>query len=366
MKKHHIGIREAASLGIIFVITKIFLPFPRGMAEYGGTAAWIIVLIAILLSPLSWWGIRGLLTNAKGGSSLITATEEIWGPFFGSLINFIYFLFFFMLTFIVLREFSDIIATDILPLTPISVILLALLIPVSLIARSGMEILGRISWLTVGIIITSLLVLFVGGLMTYSDPRALTPIWGTGKFQVIKMGIIKSSLFTELLAFGFIVPRMRKTKEWGIAVWVCIVVSSVILLSTIITYLYIFPYPTATRINFPLLEVSRIIIAGRWIQRVESIFLIVWLLCTIIKLSVGMYCSAATLSQILHLPKDQLLIFPLAIIMYHLALMPDNEMDAVAWDSGILRTYGSIGSIILPLLTWLVGILRKKWGRTSG
>ncbi|MHC0038693.1 GerAB/ArcD/ProY family transporter [Pseudoneobacillus sp. C159] len=366
MKQHHIGIREAASVGIVFVITKIFLPFPRSMVDYGGTAAWVIVLMAILLTPLTWWGIRGLLTNAKGGSSLITATEEIMGPFFGSLINLAYFLFFFMLTFIVLREFSDIIATDILPLTPVGIILLALLIPVSLIARSGMEILGRIAWLTIGIIIVSLMVLFIGGLITYADPKALSPVWGTGKSQVIKMGLIKSSMFTELLAFGIIVPRMRKAKEWGTAVWVCIVISSAIMLCSIITYLYIFPYPTATRINFPLLEVSRIIIAGRWIQRVESIFLVIWLLCTVIKLSVGMYCSAAILSQILRLPKDQFLIFPLSIIVYHLALLPSSEMEAVAWESDILRRYGSICSIILPLLTWLVGILRKKWGRTSG
>ncbi|WP_312474068.1 endospore germination permease [Neobacillus sp.] len=361
MRRHHIGVREAASVGIIFVITKIFLPFPRSMAELGGTAAWMIVLIAILLCPLSWWGIRGVINSAKPGSSLITATEEIMGPFLGSLINLSYFCFFFMITFIVLREFSDMIVTDILPRTPLSIILISLLVPVAIIARSGIEVLGRISWLTIGIIITSVVVLLVGGLMTYSDPKALMPIWGTGKSRVITMGIVKSSLFSELLVFGFILPRMRKAQEWGQAVWWCLAISSVILLSTIITYMYVFPYPTATRINFPLLEISRIIIAGRWIQRVESLFLVVWLLCTVIKLSVGLYCSAATLSQMLRLPKDQLLIFPLTIIVYNLAILPTTEMTAVSWDSGTLRMYGSIFSILLPMLTWFVAILRKKW-----
>jgi hypothetical protein len=239
--------------------------------------------------------------------------------------------------------------------------LISLLVPVAIIARSGIEVLGRISWLTIGLIITSVVVLLVGGLMTYSDSDALTPIWGTGKSRVITMGIVKSSLFSELLVFGFIVPRMRKAQEWGQAVWWCLVISSIILFSTIITYLYVFPYPTATRINFPLLEISRIIIAGRWIQRVESIFLVIWLLCTVIKLSVGLYCSAATLSQILHLPKDQPLIIPLCIIVFNLAILPTNEMTAVSWDSETLRIYGSIFSILLPMLTWFVAILRKKW-----
>jgi len=361
--KHQIGIREAASLGIIFLITKIFLPFPRSMVDIGGTAGWLIVLIAILLCPLTWWGIRGVITSANSGASLITATEEIMGPFFGSLINFSYFCLFFMVTFIVLRTFSDMIVTDILPRTPIEIVLLALLIPTALIARSGIEVLGRIAWLTVGIIILSLIVLLVGALMTYADPKALTPIWGTGKSHIIKMGIIKSSLFSELLAFGFIVPRIRNKNDRSKAVWWCLVISSVFLLSSVITYQYVFPYPTGTRINNPLLEVSRIIIAGRWIQRVESIFLIIWLLCTILKLSVGLYCSAATISQMLHLPKDKILIFPLSILIYYLALLPKNQMITVNLDSNIIRTYGSIISIILPMLTWFVGGLRKKWGQ---
>lgn len=362
MGMHHIGIREATSVGIIFVITKIFLPFPREVVELGGTAAWLIVLIAVILCPLSCWGIRGVITNAKKGSSLITATEEIMGPFFGSLINIAYFSFFFLLTFIVLREFSDIIVTDILPKTPLAVVLLALLLPVSMIARSGIEVLGRVSWLTIGIIIASLVVLIIGGLMTYADPKALTPIWGTGRTKLVKSGLVQSSLFMELLVFGFIAPRMRRKKEWVKAAWWCIVISSLILLSTIITYLYVFPYPTGLRVNSPLLEISRLIIAGRWIQRVESIFLIVWLLCTVIKLSVGLYCSAATMSQMLKLPKDRMLVFPLAILIFYLALWPANETLAVNLEKEIIRTYGSILSIILPILTWWVGAIRKKWG----
>ncbi|TWI59018.1 GerAB/ArcD/ProY family transporter [Halalkalibacter nanhaiisediminis] len=360
MKKHHIGIHEVASVGIIFIITKIFLPLPRAMVEIGGTAAWMIILIAALFCPLCWWGIKGVMTNAKPGSSLITATEEIMGPYLGSLINLSYFSFFFMVAFMILREFSEVLATDIIPRTPLSFILLSLLIPASVVAHSGIEVLGRISWITIGLVVSSLAILLFGGVLTHSEPNALVPFWGTGKSQVISSGVVKSSLFSEFLVFGFLIPRMRKQEEWAKAAWWCITISFLILLCTIIAYLFIFPYPTAIRVNFPLLEISRIIIFGRWIQRVESIFLIVWLICTVIKLSIAVYCSTVTLSQMLKLPTHQPLIFPLMICIYSFAILPTSEMSAVNWDQDFLRVYGSIFSICLPLLTWGVGILRKK------
>ncbi|WP_424767749.1 GerAB/ArcD/ProY family transporter [Paenibacillus sp. sgz302251] len=359
MRKHHIGVREAASIGIIFIITKIFLPFQRTLSEGGGTASWIIVLIAAIMCPLTWWAIRGVLLNAKEGNSLIEATEEIWGPFFGTLMNLAYFCFFFMITFLVLREFAEILRTVILPNTPINVILISLLLTVSVAAHSGIEAVGRFCWLTVGLIVGSIFLVLICGLMTHAEPNALFPFWGKGKEQILKLGIVKSSLFSEMLVFGFLLPRMRKSQEWGRAIWWCMAVSALTLFSTTIIYLFVFPYPTAIRLNVPMYEVSRLIFFGRWIQRLESLFLIVWLISAAMKLAIGLYCTAATMSKILRLPKFQPLVFPLALLVYGFALLPESEIKVIAWDDKLLRTYGSLFSIGFPMITWLAGSVRK-------
>ncbi|MGO4346603.1 endospore germination permease [Paenibacillus sp. MCAF9] len=356
---HHIGLREATAIGIIFIITKIFLPFQRSLAEEGGSAAWIILVIAMLFCPLTWWAIRGVINNGPENSTLITATEDILGPILGSAVNLMYCTFFYMITFIVLREFSEIISSEILPRTPLMAILLALLLPIAFIAHTGIEAIGRISSITVFLIVGSVYLLLIGGLMTHMEPKALSPLWGTGRSHVLFLGVIKSSLFSELLVLGFLLPRMRHQKDWGKVAWWCIIVSSVLLLSTTICYLFIFPYPTAARINVPLMEISKLIVYGRWLQRLESLFLIVWLISTVVKLAVGLYCTASALSQIFHLPRHRPLVFPLTITIFSFAMLPDSEMTAIAWDRDILRTYGSIISIGLPMLTWLVGIIRK-------
>jgi spore germination protein (amino acid permease) len=365
VKKNYIGVYEAASIGIIFIITKIFLPFQRSLAELGGTAAWIIVLIGAALCPLTWWAIRGVLQNATEGSTLIEATEEIWGSLIGTLLNIIYFCFFFMITFLVLREFSELLTSDILPRTPINIIQISLLISIAFMAHSGIEAIGRLCWIAIGLIVGSVVIVLMGGLMTHSEINALSPFWGTGRAEVFKYGIIKSSLFSEMLVFGFLLPRLRKKQEWGRAAWWCILISSIMLFATTIVYLFVFPYPTAIRLNVPMFEVSRLIIFGRWIQRLESLFLIAWLISAVIKLAIGLYCAAATLSQVLKLTKVKPLIFPLSLLVYAFALLPASEMRAVAWDGKFLRTYGSIISIGLPMITWFVGIIKMKMRRRS-
>lgn len=360
MRNHRIGVREAASIGIIFVITKIFLPFQRSLAEIGGTAAWIIALIAALMCPLAWWGIQGVLRNATEGSTLVEATEEIWGPLLGNLFNLLYFCFFFTITFLVLREFTEILASDILLRTPINIILLSLLIPVAVVAHSGIEMLGRFCWIIVGLIVGGVILVLIGGLMTHTESNALSPFWGSGKSRVLRMGIVKSSLFSEMLVFGFLIPKLRKSKEGGRAAWWCIAISSLTIFSTTLVYLFVFPYPSAIRINVPMFEISRLIYFGRWIQRLESLFLVAWLLSAVMKLSIALYCAATTMSQMLRLPKFQPLIFPLAILAYSFSLLPESEMMAVAWDGEILRTYGSLLSIGLPMITWLAGMVRRK------
>lgn len=137
------------------------------------------------------------------------------------------------------------------------------------------------------------------------------------------------------------------------------------LFGTTIVYLFVFPYPSAIRLNVPMFEVSRLIIFGRWIQRLESLFLIAWLISAVIKLAIGLYCAAATMSQVLKLDKVKPLIFPLSLLVYAFALLPTSEMKAVAWDGKYLRTYGSIISIGLPMLTWLVGMIKTKMRRRT-
>lgn len=363
MREHNLGVAESVSMGVIFIAAKIFLAFPRTMAELGETAAWLIVLIACATSLLTWWSMRGILRHYPG-ETLITATEQAAGPVIGNLLNLVYLAFFFFITFIVLRQFAETINAAILPHTPLPAMTGLLLGAVAYSAYIGIEALTRVSWLfgrLMLIVITSLL---IGALATFMAPAALAPVFGPGLPQVAGWGLVKSSLLGELLIFGLLAPSFRRPELLSRAVYWTLGISGALLLATVLAFTLFAPFPTSERMAFPVLQMSRLIIGGRWFQRLEGLYLIAWVICAVVKLAVGLYGCAAILAQMLRVQSHRVLIFPLAMLAYNAAAMPPNLAETVRWDAEILRNFGWIASLAVPTLTWLPVSLRPQ-GRAA-
>lgn len=361
MTEHNIDRREAVALGVFFASAQLFLAFPRTVVELGATAAWIITLIASLVAPLSWVAMRGLL-NQHPRRSLITATEAALGPIFGTAVNLIYFAFFQMAAAVALRSFSENFIESVLPNVELEVVVLMLIGTATFVSWLGLEGIARTCWVFGPFALIGLLVLFSSGLLTHTEPGALFPLWGPGVDQVVSFGLIRSSLLAELLILGVIAPSLRSPKELNRAAWTTFIITGVLFTGSVVIFLHIFPYPSAARINFPLLEMSRVIILGRWFQRVESLFLVIWIVSAVLMLATATYGAAATLAQVLQLPHYRFLLYPLATLLYALAMIPDSLPAAVSWDADFLRVYGSGVFILLPALTWLISSIRRKGG----
>ncbi|MFZ5814249.1 MAG: GerAB/ArcD/ProY family transporter, partial [Bacillota bacterium] len=175
-------------------------------------------------------------------------------------------------------------------------------------------------------------------------------------------GLLKTSLLGEILLIGIVGNRFRSQKDLAQVGWWTLGLSTLLLLATVVVYLYVFPYPAASRVSFPLLEISRVIVTGRWLQRVETIFLIIWVLAGALKLMAGLYGAAKALGQVMQLATTRLLVMPLAALAYSLAFLPSSLPEAVQWDANLLRNYGWVISLALPGLTWLVSAVKTGDG----
>ncbi|MFZ5823057.1 MAG: GerAB/ArcD/ProY family transporter [Bacillota bacterium] len=351
------------TVGVIYIGAKIFLAFPRTMAELGGPAAWMIVLIASLASSLSWLAIWGLLSQHPG-KTLPEATEATLGPWLGSLVNLAYASLFYAVTFLVLRQFSENIVAAILPKTPLPVVIIGLLVVIAYGSLLGIEAIARSAWFVTPFMVVGVVALLAGGLFTYRGLNALTPFWGPGLLPVAGWGLIKVSLFAEILVVGLLAGQVRTQRDLLVSGWLTLAGSALAFLVTVVVYSYVFPYPGSSRVSFPLLEISRVIITGRWFQRVESIFFIIWVLAGALKLSISLYGCARFLAHVMNLSQYQHLVVPLSVTVYSAALLPPSLPAAVSLDANLLRNWGWIVSLLLPLITWVVSAIRRG-GRAS-
>lgn len=350
-------------MGVIYIAAKIFLAFPRTIAEIGHTAAWMIVAVATIAACISWLGILALLSHHPG-KSLMHATEASLGPWVGSLVNLAYAGFFFYVTFIVLRQFGENIVAAILPRTPLPVVLLAFLGAIVYGALLGIEAIARSAWIVMPFMVIGVMTLLAGGLYTFHGLNALTPFWGPGLIPVVGWGLVKVSLFGEILVIALLAGQFRSRRDLAQSGWWTLMLSAFFFLITVVAHSYVFPYPASAKISFPLLEISRVIITGRWLQRLEAIFFIIWVLAGALKLAISLYGCARVLAHVMKLPQFQHLVVPLALLSYSAALLPPSLPAAVQLDAELLRNWGWVVTVGLPLITWMVAALRGRQEQT--
>lgn len=358
--EHRVGVREVVASGTVLACAKVFLGVPRTFAIYGGTAAWMVALLTMSHGPIMLWSMQALLRRYPG-KSLVYATEAVLGPFFGTIVNLLYSFYFTFLTIAVIREFGDAIVLAFLPRTPLPVLVMLLLLAATYAANLGLEPLARTAWLGGPAMLVGLVVLLIAGIATHTQPHPFAPFWGTGAYEILRHGLTYNVL-GDLLLFGIVAPGLSSPKQWSKAFWLTLLLTAFIFVSTEMAYLIFFPYPAATRIILPLMQISRTISLGPGVQRVEGFFFVIWGSGGILKLAFAVYGAGSTLAQTLRLPSHRHLLGPLAILIFYTAMIPRNITLAYYMDQA-LRIAGGLITVLMPLLTALMAWALQKGGK---
>lgn len=361
---HNLGVREAASMVTAFLLGKAFLRTPVVFAEDGGTAAWLVALIAVLIAACGWLVIRSLLRRHPG-ENLMEATETALGPVFGTLVNLAYFLFLFLTALTLVRDFADSLVTVILPRTPVSVLIGIFLIVGTYAAYLGVEAISRIAWLFGALVLIGLVFIVIFGLITHAEPDGIFPFWGYGPAQTVGMGIVRSSMLGKLVLMGVVATQFRSARDVErTALWALAAGGGLLVLLTLV-YQLVFPYPAAAKISFPLLQMARVILVGRWVQRVEAVFLFAWVIVAVLALATGIFATSRVLAATCKLADYRLLLIPLLILAYSTAHIPPSVYHMEVLGTDVLHTFGGLIAFGLPLLTLLVSLLRRKGGASG-
>jgi spore germination protein (amino acid permease) len=359
IREGHIGYREALALLAIALSSKVFLTCPRNLAELGLTAGWLVSLVQLLVALIAVLPMLALL-KAYPEHTLIEISEAIAGPVAGILVSMVQFLFFMGTAIIVMRQFTETIIVALLPTTPISIITIFLLLGIIYPCYLGIEALSRGAWLLMPFLLFGLI-----GVLLLILPRThldyLFPLWGPGLTQIIKAGAIKSSMTGEILLVSIFNPYLRERKQIKTVVIGSLIIYGILFTLTMAIYEMVFPYPSAvTLLPYPLYMLARIIYYGRFLQRVESIFIFIWVFSLLVTISSLFYGATLSLARGLKLPVYQPLLFPLAILVYSVNFLIPN-FPAGAWlDSHVLHNYSFIVAFGLPALVWL---MVKIWNK---
>jgi spore germination protein KB len=362
IREGRFGVFEAVTLLLWPILGKIYLSYSSGIVQENYSGAWIAVLIGCITAFL-WFLPLAALFKRYPGEDLATIAESVAGPVIGKLLMGVIVGFIFFSATIILRQITETVIGTALPQIPLVMITVTFAAVMILPAIWGLESTARYAAL-----ITPFLL--IGGIglfwLQYKNMSLnnLAPLWGPGLTKLLINGFSRSSLLSELVLLGFLVPFIPREKTVPTGIYL-LIAASVLLTTAMLVTQTIFPPPVAAENTYPFYEISRSIYFGRFYQRVEFIFILVWISITLISLVVRFYFTTVGLARIFRMPYHQPLIGMAALAVLTVSLLYPNYNTVVYLDDLIRGRWAWIPGFFIPFVIYLTALILRKRGKAN-
>lgn len=361
MKKNNkvtFGTWEAVSLILITLTSQIVLGFPRAMTETAGTAGWFVPVYDTGIVLIIYTVIVKLYKGFEG-KDLLDIGEYIGGDAGRIVVGLLLTAYFTFIISIVLREFAEDMKIIALTVSPISFVTMFFVAGMIMAAYTGIESITRFSALVAPIIVAGFLFLVIG-VSPYYNIDNILPILGTGPADIFGKGFLKISIYSGLLVIFLMTPFFKTHKIMKTVGFTSISLGGILFFLGAFCYQLVYPYPIAKESFLPIYQMARLINFGRFFQRVESVFVMIWAASALIYLSFVFLLIVYVFKKTFKLEYHRPMILPFIVIVYTVSLLPPNLMDAVNLEQIYFRNNAWIIAFILPILLLLIAKYKKK------
>jgi len=198
------------------------------------------------------------------------------------------------------------------------------------------------------------------GVAPFIEFSNLLPVFGKGANSIFIDGALKTSIFTELIILFLLTPFLKSHKRFKSSGFTGLAISSLFLIIAALVYLAVIPYPSAEEKILPIYHLARMINFGRFFQRLEAVFVLIWATAALMYVAVGLYFIAYLFKKSFGLKYHRPLIFPFAAIIFTLSLLPESLIQSALLETEIVREWGWILVFAMPILLLIIGRFVKR------
>ena len=357
---------EATFMIVNAMSMQLFLGLPRRMTEAGGPAGWMIPLYTLIISLLIFFFISKLYSKFEG-KDLIDIAQVAGGSIGRLVIGIIFILNYIFILSVLLRIFGEDIKIFALNQSPLSFVIMFFIIVMIIASYVGIESIVRINAIILPITAVALLIVFLGNIH-FMDATNLLPIFGTGIDKIFVKEISRISIYSALSSIFFITPFVGNKKDFKKIGYNSLIITGILLTLGTLLYILVVPYPTSTEYFIPYLHLARYVVFGRFFQRIESIFILMWTLAAFSYLSAGLYLLLYVIKKTFKLEYYQPLTIPVAVILFTICFWPESLMSSVRIEGEIVRRFAWIVTFVVPIAVLIIAnlVIRKKGGDKCG
>ena len=328
MTDRKIGTIEAIALVLTVGINHIILNLPQDIINSTSSAS-ILNVIFVSMIALGIVFLIAKLFEKFPGMDIFDIGKYLGGKWLQFLLQIAFFAYFIFTISILLRSFSEGLKIIFFPRTPVPIIMFLFLMAMIILNNLGKISIIRANLFFMPLVLFSILFIFIANVENFTVQRAL-PLLGNGVSSTFFSGLSNLFAFGGISYLYLIPPHLKDQKNYTKIALISIGISSFFLLISVATLLFTFPFVTTSEEIFPLYLAARFIEFGRFFQRLDAVFVLIWILSMIGYLSIAFSFASDIFQKMAKLQSPKWIFSLLALLVFGIALLPQN-MEQVSF-----------------------------------
>ena len=323
--------------------------------------AWISLTIAGMVAlGITFLAIQ--LSRLFPNQTLVSVSQTILGKWLGKIVIIPYFVMWYSIMSVVLRQFADFTLTILLHTTPLWVpILFMIIVMVYVTHQGGIEGIGRTSEVLGPIILVSIAAILLLNIPSLDLSRMMPIYFDSGWLAILKGSLAPTLFLGESVMLTMLAPFLNQPDRISRALW-GVSAASLLLVMSMLAVTMIFGASLSGKMWYPFFEMTRFISVMEFIQNIDIVIVVVWIFSVFVKLSLYLFIASYGTAEWFGIKDWRKIIWVVVGIVFILSLLSPN----IAVTSDFPKKFSipymlPINMVGIPLLLWAIGLIRKKW-----
>ena len=357
MSKTKIGTIEAVLVILTVIISHSILSLPRDLIVRTKSATIINIIYVTIICTLFALLISKLFKKF-GNADILDVSEYLGGKIFKHIVGAIFIFYYMVSSSILLRNFCEALGLVYFQMTPIIFIILLFVIGSCISNRLGFNISLKVNLIILPIALVSIIFIFIANFKSF-DIQKIFPILGGGFKDTFITGLLNISAFEGLKYLYFLPPYLKEPEKYKKISILSAILTGLYLILCVSIILFIFPSFFTTNEIMPLYSAARYISFGNFLQRLESIFMMVWILSFISYLTIATKFAISIFQKMTNIKNTKEVINVFGLLTLAISMFPKNLAVSTFGETKVY-SYVSIAVIFIFGITILVLANLKK------
>ncbi|MBP3966505.1 GerAB/ArcD/ProY family transporter [Paenibacillus lignilyticus] len=312
------------------------------------------IVVALMMAAIS---------RLYPGHTLVQFTELIFGKWIGKFVTLLYFLTWYSVAAVILRDAADFLQLVLFRSTPMyTIIIVILLLMLYINYRGGVNALGRFSEIA-GPLLLFVIALSIILNLKSMEPHLIRPILSdTGMSAILQGSFVYASFLGETYFIFMLMPFLAAKKQAGRDLVLVIVTTTITVTLATLLVIMLFGPNFPSKFMYPYFFAVRYISLLNFIENIDIWVMFVWLLAVFVKLSLYMFICSYGTAQWLGIKNWKKIVWWFAGIMFLSSVLPRNitiinQIYAEKFWTPYVFPVMMIG---LPVIMLIVGSLRQN------